>query len=55
MNFFFNPRTTIQWSAYDARGELLVPATANNGMGVQCVAVGGATGNLVAEFGFYDR
>lgn len=55
MNWFFNPRSVIQWAAYDPRGEILVPATANNGLGAQVVAIGGATGNAVCEMGFYDK
>ncbi len=53
-DFYFNPRATIQWAAYDPRAELIVPATANNGIGFQCIAVGGAAGNLAAEIGFYE-
>jgi hypothetical protein len=55
MNWFFNPRSVIQWAAYDPRSEIIIPATAANGLGMQTVAVGGATGNLVTEFGFYDK
>lgn len=55
MNWFFNPRSVIQWAAYDPRGEIIIPATANNGLGLQTVSAGGATGNLVCEFGFYDK
>jgi hypothetical protein len=54
-DWFFNPRSVIQWAAYDPRGEILLPATAANGVGMQTVAAGGATGNLVCEFGFYDK
>lgn len=55
MNWFFNPRSVIQWAAYDPRGEILVPATASNGLGAQVVAIGGSTGNMVCEMGFYDK
>lgn len=51
----FNPRSCIQWSAYDPRAEILVPATAANGLGIQTVAVGGGTGNVKATMGFYDK
>jgi hypothetical protein len=50
----FNPRATVQWAAYDPRAELIVPATAANGIGVQCIGAGGAAGNLVVDVGFYN-
>jgi hypothetical protein len=45
----FNPRATIQWAAYDPRSELVAPATANNGIGFQCVGAGGAAGNFLVD------
>jgi hypothetical protein len=54
-DWFFNPRTIVQWNAYDPRAEILIPANAGEGFAVQTISVGGATGNLAAEFGFYDK
>lgn len=54
-NWKFNPRSIVQWAAYDPRAEIIVPATAGNGFGVQTLAIGGATGDLAAELGFYDK
>lgn len=41
-----NPRATWQWAAYDQRSEILMPATAANGVGCQIQAAGGAAGNF---------
>jgi hypothetical protein len=49
MDLYFNPRNNRPWVAYDQRGEILVPLTANNGIGFQCTAVGGGVGNFNAE------
>jgi hypothetical protein len=54
-DLFFNPRATVQWAAYDPRAEFVAPATASNGIGFQCIAVGGAAGALLVTIGFYDR
>lgn len=42
----FNPRARAMWQAYDALGEILTPLTANNGLGFQCITVGGGSGNF---------
>lgn len=44
-----NPRTTYTWQAYDPRGELILPATAANGIGFQIIGAGGAAGNLLVN------
>lgn len=49
INRAFNPRATHQWVAYDPSAELIVPATAAAGMGIQCVTAGGAAGNFLAD------
>jgi hypothetical protein len=46
---YFNPRSPMVWQAYDVAGELLVPLTANNGLGAQCIAIGGGAGNFTAQ------
>lgn len=51
----FNPRATVQWAAYDPRAEIVVPATANNGLGFQILGAGGAGGNVRTSMGFYDN
>ena len=38
-----NPRSTFRWVAYDQRSELIMPATAANGIGFFLNALGGAT------------
>lgn len=38
-----NPRNTYRWVAYDPRDEIIMPATAANGVGFLLVALGGAT------------
>lgn len=38
-----NPRSTYRWVAYEQRDELIIPATANNGIGWFLNALGGAT------------
>lgn len=50
----FNPRVTHQWVAYDPRAEIIVPATAANGLGFQILGAGGAAGNVRADMGFYE-
>jgi hypothetical protein len=37
-----NPRNTYRWVAYDPRDEILMPATAANGIGFLLNAIGGA-------------
>jgi hypothetical protein len=37
-----NPRSTFRWVAYEQRAELLMPATAANGIGFLVNAIGGA-------------
>lgn len=39
-----NPRATYTWQPYDRCGELVLPATAANGLGWQLTVVGGASG-----------
>lgn len=41
-----NPRATLQWNAYSPDAELILPATAANGIGFQIQAGGGAAGNF---------
>lgn len=41
--FVVNPRSTFRWVAYDQRAELILPATASNGVGWLVNALGGAT------------
>jgi hypothetical protein len=43
----FNPRMTHQWAAYDPSAELILPATASNGIGFQVVGAGGGVGNIL--------
>lgn len=42
-DLFVNPRSTFRWVAYDQRSELIMPATAANGIGFFLNALGGAT------------
>jgi hypothetical protein len=49
-----NPRNNRPWVAYDADAEIVVPLTANNGLGVQGITVGGGAGNLIAEAGWRE-
>ncbi len=37
-----NPRNTFRWVAYDPRDEIILPATAANGIGFFLAALGGA-------------
>jgi hypothetical protein len=37
-----NPRNTFRWVAYDPRDELIMPATAANGLGILLTVLGGA-------------
>ena len=46
-----NPRSTYRWVAYEQRAELIVPATANNGVGWFVNALGGAT-TITAQCNF---
>jgi hypothetical protein len=41
-----NPRATPQWNAYSPDAELILPATAANGIGFQIQTAGGAAGNF---------
>jgi hypothetical protein len=40
-----NPRATVRWQAYAPDDELILPATASNGIGWQIVGAGGSAGN----------
>lgn len=42
-----NPRATFRWVSYDQRSELIMPATANNGLGFLLSALGGASTVIV--------
>ncbi len=42
-----NPRATFRWVAYDQRAEIILPATAANGVGWLLNALGGAVTVLV--------
>jgi hypothetical protein len=44
-----NPRMTHQWVAYSPDEELILPATASNGIGWQIQGAGGAAGNLLVN------
>jgi len=41
-----NPRATYQWAAYSPDEEMILPATASNGIGWQITGAGGAAGNF---------
>lgn len=41
-----NPRATYQWAAYSPDEEIILPATASNGVGFQITGAGGGAGNL---------
>lgn len=41
-NFGINPRSTYRWVAYDPRDEIIMPATAANGLGFVLTTLGGA-------------
>jgi hypothetical protein len=43
-----NPRATKEWTPYDQKGELIMPATAAAGIGLQVQAAGGGVGNFQA-------
>jgi hypothetical protein len=45
----FNPRFTHQWQAYTPDAELILPATAANGIGFQIVGAGGGAGNFLVN------
>lgn len=42
-----NPRSTYRWVAYEQRAEILMPATAANGLGFLVNTLGGATTIIV--------
>jgi hypothetical protein len=42
-----NPRATYQWAAYSPDEEMIMPATASNGIGWQITGAGGAAGNFL--------
>lgn len=42
-----NPRSTFRWVAYDQRDEIILPATAANGIGFLINALGGAISTQV--------
>lgn len=44
-----NPRATVRWQAYSADDELILPATASNGIGFQIQAAGGSAGNWLVN------
>lgn len=44
-----NPRATYQWAAYSPDEEIILPATAANGVGFQIVGAGGGAGNLLVN------
>jgi hypothetical protein len=44
-----NPRATPQWNAYSPDAEIILPATAANGVGFQIQAQGGAAGNFIVN------
>jgi hypothetical protein len=44
-----NPRATYQWAAYRSDEEIILPATASNGVGFQMTAAGGAAGNFLVN------
>lgn len=41
-DFGINPRSTYRWVAYDPRDEIIMPATAGNGLGFVLTTLGGA-------------
>jgi hypothetical protein len=41
-SFGINPRSTYRWVAYDPRDEIIMPATAANGLGFNLAVLGGA-------------
>ena len=41
-----NPRATKEWVPYDQKEEMIMPATANAGIGLQIQQAGGGVGNL---------
>jgi hypothetical protein len=45
-DFAINPRFTHRWFAYSVDDELILPATAANGIGFQIIGAGGGAGNL---------
>jgi hypothetical protein len=49
----FNPRSPgAQWVAIDRDALICTPLTASNGVGLQCITVGGGTGVLRADTAF---
>lgn len=44
-----NPRATYQWAAYSPDEEMVMPATAANGIGWQIQAAGGGAGNCLVN------
>lgn len=44
-----NPRATYTWQAYAPDAEIILPATASNGVGFQMTALGGAAGNFLVN------
>jgi hypothetical protein len=51
---FFNPRAVVPWSAYDQRSELVIPATANAGIGWQINTTGGVGTNVTVAAHFHE-
>jgi hypothetical protein len=51
---FFNPRAVVPWSAYDQLSELVIPATANAGIGFQMAATGGIGTNFNVAVHFHE-
>jgi hypothetical protein len=52
MRRVFNPRAVHTWVAYDQKSEIVSPATANNGLGVQMISAGGIGTAMLVEAGF---
>lgn len=53
LNIASNQRATIRWVAAPG-GEIVVPATADNGVGLQSITVGGSAVNTVATIHFEE-
>lgn len=53
LNLASNQRATIRWVAAPG-GELVIPATADNGLGLQSITVGGSAVNTVVTIHFIE-
>lgn len=49
-----NPRLTHVWMAENQEAEIVVPAVAGAGLGLQCIVVGGGVGNFRADMSFRE-